>query len=77
MFGKNVFLQLWSKMFSTNLIALFFDHQHLWKESIHTFDFLQVDNHKGKVGSETTIDTTDPLRLSFNQIAGFFDRQYL
>ena len=39
MSGKNLVLQLWAKMLSTNQVAVLFDHQYLWKESIDTFDF--------------------------------------
>ena len=41
-------------MLSTNQIAVFFDHQYLWKQSINTSDFLHEDNYQRKVGSETT-----------------------
>ena len=40
MSGKNLVLQLWPKMVSVNLITVLFDHQYLWKESIHFLDFL-------------------------------------
>ena len=39
MSGKNLVLQLWAKMLSTNQVAVLSDHQYLWKESIDTFDF--------------------------------------
>ena len=41
-------------MLLTNKIAVFFDHQYLWKESIDTFDFMHGDNNQGKIGSEIT-----------------------
>ena len=46
------FLQSWPKRLSTNQVAVFFDHQDLWKESIGTLDFLYGDNNQGKVDSE-------------------------
>ena len=51
---KNLIVQLWPAMLSTNQIAVFLDHQYFWKESIFTLDFLHGDNYQGKVGSETT-----------------------
>ena len=48
---KNLVLQLLSKMFSTNHIAVFFNHQYLWKESINTLDFLHGASHQAKVAS--------------------------
>ena len=47
---KNLILRLWLKMLSTNQIAVFFDHQYLWKESINILDFLFWDNNQGKIG---------------------------
>ena len=52
MSGKNVVLQFWCKMLSTNRFAVFFYHQYLCKESISTIDFLHGDNHHKKVASE-------------------------
>ena len=49
-----MFRQVWLKMLLTNKIAVFFDHQYLWKESIDTFDFMHGDNNQGKIGSEIT-----------------------
>ena len=43
--------QLWSIIY----IAVFFKHQHPWKESIIILDFLPGDTHKGKIASEITI----------------------
>ena len=50
--GKNAFLQLWPRMLSA--IAVFFDHQYLWKESSHLLDFLRRDNNQKKLVSEAT-----------------------
>ena len=44
MSGKNLILQ-WPKMLSANQIAVFFDHQYLWKKLIGFLDFLPEDNH--------------------------------
>ena len=52
MSGKILVLQLWPQMLSTNQVAVFFDHQNIWKESIDTFDFWHRYNHQGKIGSE-------------------------
>ena len=41
-------------MHLTKQIALFFDHQYLWKGSINTFDFLLGDNQQREAESETT-----------------------
>ena len=38
-------LRPWPKLFLANQIAVFFDHQFLWKESINILDFLHGDNH--------------------------------
>lgn len=46
--------KLFVKMFLSNHIARFFDHQFLWKESIYNSDFLHGGNYQGKVDSETT-----------------------
>ena len=43
-----------SVMLSANQIAVFFDHQYLWKESIDLLVFLHGDNHQRKIASETT-----------------------
>ena len=51
---KNLVLESWPKIFSTNQVAVFFDHQYLWKESIDTLDFLHEDNNQGKVDYEKT-----------------------
>ena len=40
---------------STNQVAVIFDHQYLWKESIDTLDILFFFYHKGKVGYDITI----------------------
>ena len=48
MSGKNLVLQLWLKKLSTNQIAVFFDHQYLFKELFNTLDFLHRDNHQGR-----------------------------
>ena len=42
------------KMLSPNQIALFIDHQYLWKESVNLLDFLHRDNPQRKVTCETT-----------------------
>ena len=77
MFGKNLVVQLWCKTLPTNQIAVFFDHQYLWKYSIDTLDFLHGDNHKQKEGFEiTTLVGCGQLCLSFSQIVGFFHHQY-
>ena len=49
-----VFLHSRPKMLSPNQIAVFFDHQYRWKESIITLDLLYGDNHEGKLRSDTT-----------------------
>ena len=54
MSGKNLVLQLWPKLPSTNQIALPFDYEYLLKELIDTLDLLHGDNHQGKVGAKTT-----------------------
>ena len=38
----------------TNQIAVFFDHQYLWKELINKLDFLLGNNYQGKVEPEFT-----------------------
>ena len=43
MSGKILVLELWFKMFLTNQIAWFFDHQYIWKELSNIFDFLHRD----------------------------------
>ena len=43
MSGKNLVLQLWPKMLSTNQIAVFFEHQFIRKELINLLDFLHGD----------------------------------
>ena len=48
MSGKNLVIQLWSKMPSTNQIAEFFDHEYLWKESFDILDFPKEVNHRGR-----------------------------
>ena len=54
MSGKNLFFfQLWPEMLSINQIAVFFDHQYLWKESINLLDYLHGINHQRKVASES------------------------
>ena len=45
MSGKITVLQSWPKMLLANQIAVFFDHQFLWKESINILDFLHGDNY--------------------------------
>ena len=50
---KNMVLQLWPKMLSTNQISAFSDHQYFWKESIEGLDSLDGDNHQRNVTSET------------------------
>ena len=61
---------------SSNQITVFFDTQYLWKESISIVDFLNGDNHQGKVVSKSTIFgwvwPVGPLVQS-----GFFDQQHL
>ena len=49
---KNLALQLWPKMLSTNRIREFFGHQYLWEESIGILGFLHEDNHLGNVKYE-------------------------
>ena len=41
-------------MFSASQIALSFDHQYLWKESINLLGLLNGDNHQREVASQTT-----------------------
>ena len=53
-FPKN-FLQKFSqkwKMFLSNQITGFFDHQYLWLECINIFDFLHGYSHQVKVVSD-------------------------
>ena len=49
---KDLVPQLWPKFLSTSQIAVFIDNQHIWKESVDTYDFLHEYNHQGKVGPE-------------------------
>ena len=49
MSGKNLVLQLWAKMLSTNQVAVLFDHQYLRKESIDTFDFFARNSSSSEV----------------------------
>ena len=51
---KNLVLQLWLKMISTSQIAVFFDHQYLWKESIDLLNFVHGHSHQVKVASGIT-----------------------
>ena len=54
------------------------DHQYICKESTNLFDFLHEDDHQGKVPCKTiSFGQVCRLYLSANQIAGFFDHQYL
>ena len=46
---KNLVFQLWPSMLSVNQIAVFFDHQYVWKGSIDLLDFLHGDNHGGSI----------------------------
>ena len=41
---KNLAHQLCSKMLSANRIAMFWDHQYLWKDPIDVLNFLPIDN---------------------------------
>ena len=41
-------------MLSSNQIAVFFDHQYLWKQYINIFDFLRRDIHKEQIACEVT-----------------------
>ena len=77
--GKSGSYPLWHKMLSTNRIAVLFDHQYLWMESIDTFDLVDEDNHQPKVGSERLLLLVGcgQVCLSSSQSAGFFDDQYL
>ena len=81
---KNLVLRLWLKIFSTNQIAVFFDHQYLFKESTNTLDFLHGDIHQGEVGSESStfiiviiIINITVKKNSSNQIIGFVYQKFL
>ena len=78
MFWKNTILQSWIKC-SQLMLAILFDHQYLWKESIDNLDFSYGDNHEGKVAFEaTTTFGWVLLVLSLVQsYVGFFDHEYL
>ena len=54
MSGKHLVRQFWTKMLTANQIAVFFDHQYLWKDLMNLLDFLHEDNDQRKVASETT-----------------------
>ena len=43
---KNLVLQFWLEMLLANQIAVFFDHQFLWRELIIPQIFLHEDNHQ-------------------------------
>ena len=73
---KNLDLQLHPKMLSTNQIAVFCNHQYLWKDSTDLLDFLHGDSHQGKVAPETTTFWLGvACCLSSYQIEGFFGQQ--
>ena len=87
MSGKNLVLQLWAKMLSTNQVAVLFDHQYLWKESIDTFDFFARNSSSSEVtiwdyyfwlgvASSAHPRAPPPVPMS-SSIAGFIDYQYL
>ena len=67
---KNLALQLWPKMLSTNRVREFFGHQYLWEESIGILGFLHEDNHLGNVKYERI----SRLANGFSQkrLKGFF-----
>ena len=51
---NNLVLSWWPKMLSASQIAVFFDHQYLWKESSDVLNFLHVDKYHRKVAYEAT-----------------------
>ena len=46
MFGKNLVLNLWPKMFSTSQISVFFNRQYLIIRLTSDSDFLHIDRHE-------------------------------
>ena len=65
-------------MLSAFQIALFFDHQCLWKLSINLLDFLHGDRHQRKIAYEiATVGWVWSAVLLLNQITRFFYHQYL
>ena len=39
-------------MLSSSQIAVFFDHQYLWKQYINIFDFLRRNIHKEQIACD-------------------------
>ena len=39
-------------MLSSNQIAVFFDHQYLWKKYVNSFDFLRRDIPKEQIACD-------------------------
>ena len=78
MFWKNTILQSWIKC-SQLMLAILFDHQYLWKESIDNLDFSYGDNHEGKVAFEATTTFGWVLLVPslVQSYVGFFDHEYL
>ena len=73
------FVWLRTKIFSTNQIAVFFDHQYFCMESSNLLDILHGDSFiKDRwVPRLDLLVGSNHLCLSFNQIVGFCDYQYL
>ena len=46
---EKLVLQLWPKMLSANQIAVLFDHEYLWKESINLFSWGVEMEHWPKI----------------------------
>ena len=77
MSGKTLFFQLWPKVFSTNQLLLFFDHPSLWKEQITQIFHMEIIIKRMQDLSLLLLVECGQLCLLSNQIAGFFDHQYL
>ena len=46
MSGKNLVLELWSKILSANQVVVYVDHQYLSNELSYFLDFLHGENHQ-------------------------------
>ena len=76
---KNLVLQLWAKTFFHNqILALFFYQYHL-KQLINILDFCLVVTLNGRkhLRLVTLLVGCGQLCLSFSQIEGLFDHQYI
>ena len=62
-------------MLAANQVAVFFDHQYIWKELINVLAFfLYQDNHQKKLISRTTTCIRVwPVKSTFGPIAGLID----